>query len=99
MTVLNWAADPRHELPLMPEQLPMALDDDGDAVAEHDLQEQAWNHARERSAVTRWRMDLRDAGDPLPRTAQRQVLVGVAVAGALLAWRMGAVPRAHRLED
>lgn len=88
--LVNWAADPRHELPELPEALPMALDDDGDAVTQHDMAEAAYNHARERSAVTRWRLDLRDAGDPFSTSTQRQLLAGLAVLSALTVWRMDA---------
>lgn len=91
-TFVNWVVDPRHQLPDLPEALPMALDDDGDAVTEHDMAEAAYNHARERSVITRWRLDLKDAGDPFPTSTQRQLLVGLAVLGALTVWRMGASP-------
>ena len=35
---INWMVDPAGSLPSLPPPLPMALDDNGDAVAEHDAQ-------------------------------------------------------------
>lgn len=88
--ILNWAADPRGTLPALPASLPMGLDDDGEAVAEHDMLENAYYHFRERSTLTRWRMDLKNASDPFDAATERQLLVGVAVIAALLVWRMEA---------
>jgi hypothetical protein len=87
-TFAGWAVDPGHTLPTLPPPLPMGLDDDGDAVTEHDLRESAYYHAREQSAMTRLRMDLRDASGPLQPTTERQLLVAVAVAAALVVWRL-----------
>ena len=86
--LLNWAADPRGSLPALPPPLPMGLDDDGEAVSEHDMLETAYYQIRERSTITRWRMDLTAASDPFTSSTQRQLLVGLAVVSALLVWRM-----------
>jgi hypothetical protein len=88
MKVVSWAVDPSGTLPVLPPPLPMGLDDDGDAVAEHDMLETAYFQARERSATTRYRMDVKNAGDPLESSTQRQLLVGIGVIAALLVWRM-----------
>lgn len=88
MKVVNWAVDPTGALPPMPPPLPMGLDDDGDAVAEHDLLESAYFQYRERSQLTRWRMDMKEASDLLAPATGRQVLVGIAVVSALLVWRL-----------
>lgn len=88
VTLLNWAADPRGRLPALPPPLPMGLDDDGEAVSEHDMLETAYYQIRERSTITRWRMDLKAASDPFTSSTQRQLLVGLAVVSALLVWRM-----------
>lgn len=85
---VNWAVDPGGALPSLPQPLPMALDDDGDAVAAHDMLEADYYLVRKSSALTRWRMDLKEAGDPFDRQTVRQLLVGLAVAGALLTWRL-----------
>ena len=66
----------------------MGLDDDGDAVSEHDMLETAYFQYRQRSALTRWRMDMKDAADPFEPSTQRQLLVGVLVAAALSVWSM-----------
>lgn len=87
--VVNRAVDPSDALPYLPDPLPMGLDDDGDAVSAHDMQEQAYFAARERSPLTRVRIDVKNAGDPFTPPTQRQLLVVVAVVGALLTWRMG----------
>ena len=90
---VNWVVDPRGALPVSPAALPMGLDDDGDAVAEHDMRENAYHFAHERSAQTRWRMDLKEAGDPFERSTGRQLLVGLVVLSALGVWRLEAVRR------
>ena len=90
MKAINWLADPRGTLPTLPAPLPMGLDDDGDAVAAHDMEEAAYFQTRERSSLMRWRMDLKRADDPLERSTARQLLVGIGVAAALLVWRMDA---------
>jgi hypothetical protein len=87
--VLNWAVDPGDALPTMPAQLPMSLDDDGDAVAAHDEIERAYYDAYQRSSMNRLRMKLKEAGDPLDPATERQILVGVGILAALGVWRMG----------
>ena len=89
MKLVNWAADPRGTLPDFPPPLPMGRDDDGDAVSEHDMLENAYYHARDRSAITRWRLDLKSAPDPFDPSTERQLLVGLAVVAALAVWQMG----------
>jgi hypothetical protein len=86
---LNWIVDPTGALPDLPQTLPMNLDDDGDAVAEHDALEQQYYAAYQGSRLTRMRMDLKAAGDPLETTTERQLLVGVGVLGVLAIWQVG----------
>lgn len=93
---VNWVADPRGTLPVSPKSLPMSLDDDGDAVTQHDMLENAYHIARERSDSTRWRMDLKEAEDPFESSTSRQLLVGLMVLGALGVWRLEAARRIHR---
>ena len=81
-------ADPAGALPALPAPLPMALDDDGDAVAAHDAQEREFYRVYDSSRVTRWRMTLKDAGEPLDPSTERQLLVAVAVLSALAVWRL-----------
>lgn len=96
VTLVRWAVDPRGALPTLPDPLPMSMDDDGDAVTAYDQQVQAYEQARQRSATTRLRLDLASAGDPFVPTTQRQLIVGLIVAGALLVWRLDAARASHR---
>ena len=61
----NWLADPTNSLPALPAQLPIGLDDNGDAVAAHDAQEAEYYRHYASSSVTRLRMKLNAARDPL----------------------------------
>jgi hypothetical protein len=88
MKALNWLADPADALPTLPPPLPMGLDDDGDAVAAHDAQESAYYERRDSSTLTRWRMQLKEATVPIDPQTARQLLVALAVASALVAWRL-----------
>jgi len=90
MKLAGWVVDPRDRLPQMPPPLPMGLDDDGNAVSEHDMLENAYLQARERSTIVRLRMDVKDGPDPFEPSTQRQLLVGFAVVGALIVWRLDA---------
>ena len=95
LTALRWAADPAGSLPRLPAPLPMGLDDDGDAVTAHDAQEREYYRAWEASPVTHWRLRMRDAEEPLDPAIERQLLVAVAVLGALGVWRL---QRHHSIE-
>jgi hypothetical protein len=83
---VNWLADPTGELPVLPDQLPMGLDDNGDAVAAHDAQEAEYNRRYASSNVTRLRMTLRAATDPFDPATERQILAGVGILSALAVW-------------
>ncbi len=85
---VNWIVDPADELPDMPAPVPMALDDNGDAVSAHDAQETEYYRAYSRSRIVRWRMTLKGAGEPLDPVTERQLLVGLVVLGALGVWRL-----------
>ena len=91
--LVNWIVDPRGSLPAFPEPLPLGLEDNGDAVAEHDAREQEFYTAHNRSAINRWRMDTKEWVDPMSPQTERQMLVGVAVLAALLTWRLGSAGR------
>jgi hypothetical protein len=86
--VVNWLVDPTHSLPTQPDPLPIGLDDNGDAVAAHDAEEAEYYRQFTSSRVTRLRMKLKAAGDPLDPTTERQILVGIAVLSALVIWRL-----------
>jgi hypothetical protein len=86
--VVNWMVDPAGSLPSLPPPLPMSLDDNGDAVAAHDAEEAEYYRLHRSSKLMRWRLDLKQAGEPLDPSTERQLLVGVAVLSALGAWRL-----------
>lgn len=90
LKLLNWAVDPRQALPTFPEPLPIGLDDDGNAVAAHDELERSYYDFYNRSRFTRWRMEMKEAGEPFDAGTTRQALIGLGVVGALLAWRLNA---------
>ncbi|MBI3492375.1 MAG: hypothetical protein HY047_11430 [Acidobacteria bacterium] len=85
---VNWAVDPGNELPVLPDQLALGLGDDPDAVAAHDLQTQQYDALYLKGGWTRKRLQLKVARDPLNPSTERQLLTGIAVLTALLAWRM-----------
>ncbi len=82
----RWLADPRNELPLLPEPLPMGLGDDGDAVMEHDRRMQDYYAFYEGSDSNQLRLRLKTAEEPLDPALTRQLLTGVAVFAALGVW-------------
>ena len=91
---VRWAVDPAGALPDLPAPLPMALDDDGDAVAAHDALETEYYRVRDSSATKRWRMTLKVAAEPFDPSTERQLLVGLGVLSALGVWRLNRRERA-----
>jgi hypothetical protein len=85
---VNFLADPLHHLAEMPPPLPIGLEDDGDAVTEHDAQQTEYYRQYAASGLTRFRMRLKAAGDPLDTSTERQLLVAIAVASTLVVWRL-----------
>ena len=88
--------DPMHTMPALPEPLPMGLGDDGNAVAEHDRQEQAYYSFSASSAMNRLRLRLRVADEPFDPTTERQALTGLGVLAALGVWRLNGRAAARR---
>lgn len=86
---VNWAVDPRDELPVLPEQLGFGIGDDPAAVAEHDAQVQHYDELYQRGGWTRKRLELKVAGDPFNTSTERQLLVMFGVLSAFLVWRFG----------
>jgi hypothetical protein len=84
----NWLADPTNSLPTLPEPLPIGLDDNGDAVAEHDALEAEYYRQYESSRLTRLRMRLKAANEPFDPTTERQILAGLGILSALVVWRL-----------
>jgi hypothetical protein len=75
-------------LPAMPEPLPIALDDNGDAVAEHDALAAEYYRQFQSSALTRFRLKLKEARDPFDPSTERQILAGIGIVSALAVWRI-----------
>ena len=86
---LNWAADPMHTLPRLPEALSFDDEDDIVAVTAHDDQEAEYNRVYASSATARVRIHMRDMEEPFDPSTERQVLVAIGVLGGLLVWRLG----------
>jgi hypothetical protein len=86
---VRWVADPTGTLPQLPGPLAMGLDDNADAVAVHDAQETEYFRFAASSDLARARLRLKDVHDPFDQTTERQLLVGIAVIGALVVWRLG----------
>lgn len=84
----NWLADPADSLPVLPEPLPIGLDDNADAVAAHDAQESEYYRQYSDSRVTRLRLALKHANEPFDPTTERQILAGVGILSALAVWRL-----------
>jgi hypothetical protein len=87
MKFVNWAVDPRGELPVMPPPFTFANGDDPQTVIEHDTQSLDYGVLYLKGGWTRRRLELKVAGDPLKPSTQRQLLVALGVATAFLAWR------------
>jgi hypothetical protein len=85
---VNWAVDPRGELPILPDQLALGLGDDPDAVRAHDMQTQQYDALYLKGGWTRRRLELKVARDPLNPATERQLLTMVAVVTAFIAWRI-----------
>ena len=84
---VNWAVDPWNELPVLPDQLPLGLGDDPDAVSVHDQQTQQYDALYMKGGWTRRRLLLKVARDPFNPSTERQVLTAIAVVTALGVWR------------
>lgn len=85
--MLNWIADPRHELPRRPSPLAMGVDDDADVVSAHDFEEHAYESLYQGSRIGRLRLRLRDAEDPLEPSTERPLLVAIGAIAAV--WIIG----------
>jgi hypothetical protein len=86
---VQWLADPRETLPGLPTPLTMELGDNADAVAEHDAEEAEYYRLRATSGLARMRLRMKEISDPLDPATERQLLVGIAVIGALAVWKIG----------
>ena len=90
LKVVNWAVDPKDELPVLPPPFGPGQGDDVDAVEAHDLQTRMYDELYDRGGWTRMRLELKVANDPFNPSTERQVVTGFGVLTALLVWRFGA---------
>ena|SRR5262245_28759160 len=88
LKAVRWMVDPRGTLPYLPPPLSMEVDDNADAVAEHDAVEQEYYRVMSNSSLARTRLRIKELNDPFDSATERQLLVGIAVIGALLVWKM-----------
>ena len=84
----NWLADPNDTLASLPPQLPIGLDDNGDAVAAHDALQAEYYRQYESSRLTRLRMKLKDAAEPFDAATERQILAALGILAVLVLWRL-----------
>jgi hypothetical protein len=88
MKFVNRAVDPGNNLPTLPDQLGFGVGDDPDAVYQHDLQVQQYDALYLKGGWSRLRLQLKVAGDPFNPSTTRQLLVGLGVLTAFVAWRL-----------
>ena len=86
---VNWVVDPWDVLPILPGPLPLGMGDNPEAVSLHDLLTQQYDALYVKGGWTRRRLELKVTSDPLDPSTERQVLTGIAVAAAFLAWGWG----------
>lgn len=86
---VNWAVDPRGELPVLPTQLGYGMGDDPQAVEERDAQVRFYDQLYNQAGWTRRRLELKVAGDPLNPATERQLLLAVAAVALFSVWRFG----------
>ena len=91
--LLNWAVDPRGELPVLPPPFALGAGDDPDAVATHDAQVQAYDARYLQGGWMRRRLELKTARDPINPATERQVILALGILTAFAFWRVNARPR------
>ena len=87
---VNWAVDPRNELPIEPEELPLGMEHDYEAVTARDLELMYYDELYDQGGLTRWRLEMKAANDPFDPGTERRMLTALAVITGLVAWRMSA---------
>lgn len=90
VTFVNWAADPTGQLPALPPQLPLGRGDDFDAVEAHDAVVRQFDELYKKGGLTRRRLQLKVAGEPIRPSTMRQMLMAAAVVLAAVTWRVAA---------
>jgi hypothetical protein len=93
---VNWAADPRGALPVLPPQLGYGMGDDPQAVEERDAQVRLYDQLSNEGGWVRRRLELKVADDPLNPATERQLLLAGAAVALVLIWRFGGRERGER---
>jgi hypothetical protein len=86
--IVNWAVDPRGELPVLPAPFALGSGDDPDAVAAHDAQVQAYDARYAQGGWMRRRLEWKAARDPFNAATERQTILALAIVTAFLFWRV-----------
>jgi hypothetical protein len=86
--IVNWAVDPRDELPVLPEPFALGAGDDPDTVTAHDRQVQAYDTLYARGGWTRRRLEWKVARDPFNPATERQVILAFGIVTAFVFWRV-----------
>jgi len=87
--IINWAADPTGQLPILPPQLGMGLGDDPHVVDLRDAEVRRYDELFNRGGLTRRRLELKVATDPYDPVTERQLLLVVGVLVWFAVWRAG----------
>ena len=90
VTFVNWVVDPAGRLPVLPAQLPFGTGDDPEAVEARDAVVREYDALHRQGGWTRWRLDLKVAGEPIRPSTMRQLLTVAAVFVAAATWRVAA---------
>lgn len=89
MKLVNWAADPRGQLPVLPPQLGYGVGDDPKAVEARDAQVRHYDELHSQGGWTRTRLALKVARDPLSPATARQLLLVILAVAVFAVWRSG----------
>jgi len=80
--IVNWAVDPRGELPVLPPPFALGAGDDPDQVAVHDAQVQAYDERYLQGGWTRRRLEWKVARDPFDPATERQAILALGIVTA-----------------
>lgn len=91
--IVNWAADPTGQLPLLPPQLGMGLGDDPQIVELRDAAVRRYDEFFNRGGLIRKRLEWKVATDPNDPVTERQLLLVAGVLSWFVVWRVSGRPR------